>query len=185
MSNTALVIRRAAFAVAGLLLAGCGDSVYEFAEVTGKVTCDGKPAWGGVLIFEPLDAPDKTGRPKGQPGRRSHGLVKEDGTFTLTYEPGGGGKAASGAITGPHRITFIQPQSTPWKWNSADDWMAPEEKDKLKADLASRSVYPELSCGDVLTPGEVEVKAGGSSFEFTLGGDKPKPKRAIKSEGSN
>lgn len=171
--------------MSGLLLSGCGDTVYEMGEVSGKVTCSGKPAWGGVLIFEPLDAPEKTKRPKGSPGRRSQGLVQEDGTFTLTYEPGGGGSASSGALTGPHRVTFIQPQSTPWKWNPQDDWLPAEEKEKLKAELAARPVYPELPCGDALTPGEVEVKAGGNSFEFTLAEGKPRPQRPGKQMGSN
>jgi len=185
MTNAAIVVRRLGHATLGLLLAGCGSSPFEFGNVVGKITCDGKPAWGGVVIFEPLDSPEKTGRPKGQPGRRSQGLVKEDGTFTLTYEPGGGGSEYAGAITGPHRVTFIQPQSTPWKWNPQDDWMEPAEKEKLKADLASRPVYPALSCGSVLVPGEVEVKDGDNSFEFTLSGDRPKPVRPSQGGGSS
>ena len=185
MTNAASAVRRLGFAAVSLALMGCGSSKYQFAEVTGKITCDGKPAWGGVVIFEPLDSPEKTGRPKGQPGRRSQGQVKEDGTFTLTYEPGGGGSALDGAITGPHRVTFIQPQSTPWKWNPQDDWMPAEEKEKLKADLAARPVFPALSCGSGLAPGEVEVKAGDNSFDFTLTGDKPRPVRPAQSGGSS
>jgi hypothetical protein len=168
-----------------LVLTGCGSSIYEFAHVTGKVTCDGKPAWGGVVVFEPLDAPEKTGRPKGQPGRRSQGQVEEDGTFTLTYAPGGGGAEVGGAITGPHRVTFIQPQSTPWKWNSQDDWLPADEKEKLKAELAARPVYPALSCGSTLSPAEVDVKAGGNTFDFTLTGEKPKPVRPSQAGGSS
>jgi hypothetical protein len=185
MTNVGCAVRRLGCAALGLVLLGCGSSEYEFADVTGKVTCDGKPAWGGVVIFEPLDAPEKTGRPKGQPGRRSQGLVQKDGTFSLTYTPGGGGSEVDGAITGPHRVTFIQPQSTPWKWNPQDDWMEPAEKEKLKADLASRPVYPALSCGSTLAPGEVDVKAGDNTFEFTLNGEKPKPVRATNTGGSS
>jgi hypothetical protein len=185
MTNAASAVRRPGWAALSLILMGCGSSPYEFADVTGKVTCDGKPAWGGVIVFEPLDAPEKTGRPKGQPGRRSQGLIQEDGTFTLTYQPGGGGSEVDGAITGPHRVTFIQPQSTPWKWNPQDDWLPDDEKEKLKAEIAARPVYPALPCGSALAPGEVEVKAGGNSFEFTLTGEKPKPVRATNVGGSS
>ncbi len=172
-------------ALLAVLASGCGDDLYQMATVTGRVTCDGKPAWGGVVTLEPLDAPHKTGRPKGNPGRPSRGTVGEDGRFTVTYEPGGGRNAADGALIGPHRVVFILPQSTPWKWSSQDDWLPEEEKAKLKAELAQRPVYPELACSATIAPAEVEVKPGQNEFEFTLQAQAPSKRRIEQPSGSD
>lgn len=161
---------------AGALMTGCGSNAYEMAHVTGTVTCNGKPAIGGFVIFEPLDAPDKTGRPEGNPGRPSRALVGEDGRFTLVYDPGAGSKEVTGAVTGPHKVTFIQPQTTPAKWNPQDDWLPDEEKEKLKAELAARPVYEPLECGSVITPAQVDVQPGTNEFSFTLEAGSPAAK---------
>lgn len=167
------------FSAAGMLCAfGCGTDLYPKATVTGRVMCGDKPAWGGVVTFQPVDAPEKTGRPKGEPGGVSRGQVQEDGSFRLTYEARGMHAAEDGAVTGPHRVVFIPPQSTPWEWNPQDDWLPEEEKAKLKEELAKRPVYPKLDCGAELTPAAVEVKSGSNEFEFTL--QAAAPQKAVK-----
>jgi hypothetical protein len=153
-------------AVAGGLAAGCGSNPYQMAAVRGRVTCQGKPATGGIVIFQPLDAPDRTGRPKGFSGTASNGTIAEDGTFTLTAMDG---KSGAGALVGPHQIIFqLPPTRRPTL--SADDRssMSPEEIKAAEESNRRLPIYPPLPCSDKVTPGEVEVKAGDNEFEFTL-----------------
>lgn len=172
----------------GILCSGCGDDLYERAEVTGRCTCNGKPAVGGYVIFEPIDAPEKTGRPKGNPGRIARGMVKEDGSFSMVLDPRGAELAAEGAFTGPHRVSFLPPLTEPIPWNPADDWLEPEEKEKVKAELAAIPIFEPLECGaEGITPGEVEVNPGSNEFEFTLqpGGTKGPSRARLEPLGSS
>src|SRR5262245_31366693 len=80
------------------LLTGCGGDPYRLVEVRGKViSCDGKPAAGGTVVFYPVDEPDATGRKAGNPGREARGTVEADGSFFLTTI---GITPARGAVTG-------------------------------------------------------------------------------------
>jgi hypothetical protein len=136
--------------------------------VTGRVLCNGKPAWGGTVIFQPIDTPDETGRPSGSPGRAASGLIQEDGSFRLTVPAAGGAEDAVGAVVGRHRISFLMPKTTPWTLSPEDRQLPPEERAEVMAELAKMPVYPELSCGPKISPTEVEVKPGENEFEFTL-----------------
>ena len=151
---------------AGVVGVGCGSNSYQMAAVSGRVTCQGKPAAGGVVIFQPIDAPERTGRSAGHPGGASSGTVGADGTFTLKAQDG---KSGDGALVGPHRVLF-QPPPTKRPPITADDRsvLSPEELKALEQDIARRPVYPPLPCADKVTPGEVEVKPGKTEFEFTL-----------------
>ena len=172
----------------GILCSGCGVNLYETAEVSGRVTCNGKPAVGGFVVFEPIDAPEKTGRPKGEPGRISRGMVQEDGSFTLVMDPRGADLASRGALIGPHRILFVPPLTEPPAWNPSDDWLPEEDKKKLKEELAATPVFEPLECGpEGITPGEVEVKPGSNEFEFTLqpGGTKGPSRARLEPLGSS
>jgi hypothetical protein len=155
----------AAAALAGLS-GGCGSDPYQMAPVRGRITCQGKPAVGGVVTFQPIDAPGKTGRPAGHSGTASQGTVEADGTFTLTAMDG---KSGAGALVGPHRVIF-QPPPTRRPTLSADDRaaMSPEEIKQAEEANSRTPVYPPLPCGDTLTPGEVEVKPGDNEFTFEL-----------------
>jgi hypothetical protein len=148
------------------LSGGCGSDAYQMAPVRGRVTCQGKPAVGGVVVFQPIDAPDKTGRPAGHTGSASRGTVEADGTFTLTAMDG---KSGAGALVGPHRVIF-QPPPTRRPTLSADDRasMSPEEIRQAEEMNRNMPVYPPLPCGDTLRPGEVEVKPGDNEFTFEL-----------------
>ncbi len=154
---------------------GCANP-YRLATVRGHVTCQGKPAVGGQVVFLPIDAPERTGRPSGQSGRPSRGTVGADGTFTLTCEliaDGKPGESAPGALIGPHRVLFKMPLTTRPTMD-ADTRIVlsgAEHKAELKAAeeaLARVPVYAPLPCSDKITPGEVEVKPGSNEFEFTL-----------------
>jgi hypothetical protein len=164
------VIRLAAL-FAGLmslvLLTACRTDPYKLVEVRGTVTsCDGKPAAGGTVVFYPVDAPDKTGRKGGNPGREARGTVGEDGTFTLTTI---GIRPAPGAVTGPHKVAFEMPP-TRRPVLTADDraTMTPEEAKQVEADFASRKVFAPLPCSDQIQPSEVVVNVADNNFEFKL-----------------
>ncbi|HTI49311.1 MAG TPA: hypothetical protein VL475_00115 [Planctomycetaceae bacterium] len=159
--------------IAAVSLAGCGDSLYQAAPVTGTVLCDGKPATGGVVVFQPADAPKETGRPEGEPGLTSTGIVGEDGTFTLMVEARGFDSPRTGALIGPHHVFFRPPRTTPWELDPSDRALPPEQLAKLKEELAKRPVYKPLACGDRINPDTTTVKAGKNSFQFTLAAPTP------------
>lgn len=154
-------------ALAVVVLGGCGGGTYPRAPVKGRVmTWQGLPATGGVIVFQPVDAPDKTGRPAGHPGTASHGTVGQDGTFTLTAIDG---KSGVGAIVGPHLVIFRMPPTKRGGLLPEERAnMSAEDVKAVEADLASRPVYPPLPASDKIQPAEVEVKPGENVLEFTL-----------------
>lgn len=166
MNVCMLPARSLAALIISAALVGCSSDLYPRAPVRGKVTCNGKPTTGAVVVFQPIDAPDKTGRPQGHPGGASTGTVGEDGIFTLTALDGTSGE---GAVIGPHLVIFKPPPTTTPKLTADDrSVMSAEEIKKWEEELSRRPVYPPLPCGNDITPGEVEVVAGDNFFEFTL-----------------
>jgi hypothetical protein len=164
-----LTLLKAASAICAALaiaaLAGCSNP-YQQAPVRGRVTCNGKPAVGGTIIFQPLDAPARTGRPAGEPGIASSGVIGEDGSFVLaSIDASLGG----GAVIGPHQLIFQAPP-TQRPTISADERavMSPEEIQAAEEVNARLPVYPPLDCSTTLAPAEVEVKPGNNEFAFTL-----------------
>jgi hypothetical protein len=156
-----------ATALCSAALCGCRGDLYTLVVVRGRVTtCEGKPAAGGVVVFYPIEDPEQTGRPAGNPGREARGTVGDDGTFTLTTI---GMKPAPGAVTGRHRVAFEMPPtrrpSLPAEDRAA---MSPEEAKKVEADFASRPVYPPLPCSAEIQPAEITVTRDGNDFEFKL-----------------
>jgi len=154
-------------ALSAALLCGCGHDPYRLVDVKGRVTsCEGKPAAGGVVVFAPIDEPEATGRPKGNPGREARGTVADDGTFSLTTI---GTPPARGAVKGKHRVSFEMPVTKRAVLLPEERAaMSPDEIKKLEADFASRPVYPPLRCSDQIQPVEVTVKDSGNDFEFKL-----------------
>src|SRR5689334_19333070 len=137
----------ASIALCAALLCGCRHDPYRLVGVKGRVTsCDGKPAAGGVVVFSPIDEPEVTGRPKGNPGREARGTVAADGTFSLTTI---GIRPAPGAVTGKHRVSFeMPPTSRPVLLPGEKAAMSADEIKKVEADFASRPVYSRLPCSD-------------------------------------
>lgn len=152
--------------LAASILAGCGADAYRMVPVTGKVLCKGQPVAGGIITFQPLDAPAKTGRPAGQTGRASQGTVQADGTFTLAaINP----QQGAGCLLGPHQVLFQLPPTTRPRLTADDKAaMSPDEIKKNEAEIAARPVYPSCPCSADIAPGEVEVETSGNHFEFTL-----------------
>jgi hypothetical protein len=130
------------------------------------MSCEGKPAAGGVVVFAPIDDPDTTGRKQGNPGREARGEVAADGTFSLTTI---GIPPKPGAVTGPHRVTFEMPTGRRPTLSAEDRAnMTADEIKKNEAEFASRVVHPPLPCSDKIQPDQVTVKRDGNHFEFTL-----------------
>src|SRR5687768_18242143 len=122
------------------MLPACRRDPYRLVEVTGKVlTCEGKPAAGGTVVFYPIDDPSASGRPAGNPGREARGTINEDGTFSLTTI---GIPPTPGAVTGRHNVTFEMPPTRRPMLTAEDKAnMTPEEIQKNEAEFASRKIY--------------------------------------------
>lgn len=154
-------------------IGGCSDP-YEYVTVTGTVlTCEGKPAEGGTIVFWPVDEPDKTGRSEGNPGKPAQATIKADGTFELsTPTPDDPTHGRDGAVTGSHTVEFRmpptkRPELTPGEAEAMN--LTQEQVAKVEAGYAATPIYPKLNCSDVLNPNTVEVKADGENhFEFKL-----------------
>jgi hypothetical protein len=147
---------------------GCGNSQYKTATVTGSVFCDGEPAAGGTVILRPIDAPDKTGRPKNMPGPSATAIVEDDGTFSLSLIPIGDDTGTSGALIGPHEVIFGMPPTGARKVARRREEPSPEELAKTQEDLEDEPVYKPLACGRAIWPDTVDVKPGKNVFDFVL-----------------
>lgn len=158
---------RLGWVVVAAAMNGCGKNDYPLVDITGKVmTCEGKPAVGGTVVFYPIDDPSASGRPKGNPGREARGVVGEDGTFKLTSI---GTPPQPGVVTGRHTVEFLHPPMTRPKLTAADKAvMGPEEIKTLEAEYATRPIYPQLPCSLKTSPAEVTVTPEQTQFEFTL-----------------
>jgi hypothetical protein len=117
-----------------------------------------------VIVFQPIDAPEQTGRPAGHPGSAPRGTVGVDGTFTLTSVDG-----KPGTLIGPHRVIFqMPPTKRPRLLAEEREGMSPEEIKAVEEEFSRRPVYPPLPCSANITPAEVEVKPGDNNFELSL-----------------
>lgn len=84
------------FVIASTL--GCGDSQFEYAPVSGKVTLDGEPVSGARVVFMPQASGDSR-----EAGPYSNGETDEQGNFELSSvatDP------HDGAVVGNHRIVI-------------------------------------------------------------------------------
>jgi hypothetical protein len=152
-------------AIAMCLLAGCSDP-YQRAQVRGRVMYQGKPAAGATVEFHPIDAPEETGRPKGNPGSPSVGVADEDGWFTLAVS---GANPGPGVVVGRHQIKFKPPPTARRKLTGDDKAvMTPDEIKEWEEKLNREPIYPPLPKGTTIKPTEVTVKPGNNEFEFTL-----------------
>ncbi len=84
------------FAIPILALAGCSDTEYSLAPVSGKVTLDGKPVDGIRLVFSPMANETNT-----DPGPWSTGVTNSDGEYTLETR-----HKKTGAAVGKHTVMF-------------------------------------------------------------------------------
>lgn len=146
---------------------GCSETKYPLLDITGRVqTCEGKPAIGGTIVFSPIDDPEATGRPKGQPGREARGVIGEDGSFRLITQ---GKTAEKGVVSGRHTVTFeMPPMKRPVLTPGDKEALGPEGTKVREAEIAAMPVYEKVPCSGKLEPAEVTVKGAEDVFEFKL-----------------
>lgn len=152
------------------VLSACSSSKYQTAPVTGTVLCNGKPAHGGIVRFRPIDAPDETGRPPGEPGRMASAIVNEDGTFEMQMEVVMDSASEMGALIGRHDVFFESPRTKPMPLDPLEyEGRTPEQVQEIR-DMIDKAypIYKPISCGTKITPDQVEVVAGKNTIEFTL-----------------
>lgn len=78
------------------LVAGCGDSKFQFASVEGQVQLDGRPVEGATVVFMPISTRDD-----GEAGPYSNGETDAEGRYRLaTTEE----RSRNGAVVGSHRV---------------------------------------------------------------------------------
>jgi hypothetical protein len=112
-------------AVLGLgLLGGCGEEPMEHAPtyaVTGKITFQGQPVTKGAVGFH------------GGEGRPASGIIRPDGTYSLsTFAEG------DGAVAGHYKVSVVA--------NEADPTKMPRPGEKPPKDLVPKKYNnPEMS----------------------------------------
>jgi hypothetical protein len=133
------------------LVAGCGPTRPETAQVGGRVTYRGKPVVAGQIMFYPEE------------GRPAASAIAPDGTYRL-----GTFSATDGATPGHHRVTIQairfktlqRPKTLDEEAHSGDvivrtapEWLVPEKYFRLET-----------------TPLTAEVKRGKNTIDFDLPG---------------
>lgn len=92
IKNRHCASRYALVAICCFGLAGCSESGVPLADVTGRVTFNGRPC-PAEIMFEP------DGHDKRSGGRPSSAFAGDDGRFTLNYTD-----ERKGAVVGRHRV---------------------------------------------------------------------------------
>jgi hypothetical protein len=90
-----------------VVLAGCGTEQFPTAELTGRVTLEGKPLEGVVLQFEPRTSDTKKPLPVG------FGVTDADGRYTAFRT----GNKKSGLVIGVHQVRVTVPEGNTAKVN--------------------------------------------------------------------
>ena len=97
---------RSLLLVAGLLsvVQGCsGIEEFPLGQISGSVTCEGKPVPKAIVYFEPI----RTGE-SAQVGQQGFGLTDENGKFAIsTYGEN------DGAVIGKHLVRVGRSETTP------------------------------------------------------------------------
>ena len=100
-----------------LLIGGCQQEPEVLLPVTGRVTFQGVPVNGGVIVF----APDAS---KGEHGAIAHSTIQADGSYSLLTGD------AAGARPGWYQVTFScpgPPRSQPGQAYSSSESAIPEK----------------------------------------------------------
>lgn len=132
-----------------LFALGCGGS--HLAQVSGKVTMDGKPLAGAVVSFTPMSDEKSTESPLA-----SSGTTNEKGEYTLETV-----KGQKGAIVGKHKVSITLIVSDP------------ESDERVRGKPIPKEGIPKQY--NEQTTLTCDVPAGGrSDANFELKDDKPR-----------
>jgi hypothetical protein len=86
-----------------VVLFGCSSKSYKVAQVSGRVTLDGKPLPKASVTFAPMASKENQ-----NPGPTSHGLTDADGRFTLIFDT-----STTGSVVGKCRVYITTLQTDP------------------------------------------------------------------------
>ena len=138
-----------------LLLAGCpGPKKASVYSVTGKVTVEGKPLIGCVILFAPVGT-----------GSTASGAIGPDGSYKLSTDGG-----RQGALPGKYKVQFAPGQEMMQKM-MMEQMMSGPPAGGVKAKQTApkfKAPYPE-SYGDAATsPKEVTVEAKSNVIDLAI-----------------
>lgn len=140
-------IAAALVAAGALTFAGCGPKRPETAQVSGRVTYQGKPVVEGRIMFQP------------EQGRPATASIAADGTYRLTTF-----EAGDGAVLGRHRVTIesrrITVPNAPKSF--ADETKAPVGPPKVEW------LVPEKYSNRETSPLTADVKPGRNAIDFDI-----------------
>lgn len=89
-------------ALTGAILPGCGREAFPTAEVTGRVTLEGKPLEGVVVQFEPRNLNSKKLLPA------AFGISDAEGRYRAFRT----GKKKFGAVVGVNQVRIVVPEGS-------------------------------------------------------------------------
>jgi hypothetical protein len=130
-----------------LLATGCSSSPPPLAEVSGKLTMNGKPLGNVKVTFHP--DPDQ-----GTRGPGSVGTTNADGTFTLTFPPD-----KAGALVGHHRVILTDLDTFGTKFVGRAEYVSEDPKGAYM-ETPKKPRFPEAYGDLARTPVRVELKPG-------------------------
>jgi hypothetical protein len=136
----------AAGLLAALFASGCSNRP-PLAQVTGKVTLNGKPLGNVRVAFHP--DPDK-----GTTGPGSSGVTDAEGNFALKFEDG-----SPGAIVGHHRVLLNDLDVFGNVFVGRGDYRSEDPKGG-KAEVPKKPRFAAVYTDLANTPVRLEVKAG-------------------------
>jgi hypothetical protein len=136
-----------------LLLAGCNAKTNSY-QVSGRVTLDGQPLTGTLVMFSPTQEGN---------GNTACGYTKEEGQFKIQMP---GGKADSGTTSGEYFVTFTKTESR-WDGHSYhyDEVTKTKTQDKV---LYGIEILPKIYTTKETTPFTVIVEKKNNKFTFEL-----------------
>jgi hypothetical protein len=145
-----------------LALAGCGPGHgLTLGRVQGKVSYKGEPVRYGTVFF----VPDVS---KGTDGPSAMGIIKEDGTYTLSTDSGG-----DGALVGHHKVGVVGLDPTPIDNASEKPLPNPEEAPgefmlaKGKALQQARRA-PRKAAAAATAQGDTFTDRGGRTYRYVI-----------------
>jgi hypothetical protein len=145
-----------------MALAGCGPGHgLTLGRVQGKVTYKGEPVRYGTVFFVPNTS-------KGTDGPSAMGIIKDDGTYTLSTDSGG-----DGALVGHHKVGVVGLDPTPINTTSEKPLPKPEEEPgefmiaKGKVAKQARRA-PRKAAAAAAEPGDTFTDRGGRTFRYVI-----------------
>ena len=156
-----------AFGVLSLTVAGCGGGgadLPDLGTVSGKVTMDGQPLAGAVVIFTPVSGPGS-----------STGITDESGEYKLVF------RQAVGAVVGSHKVSISKRNAEDLSLHDQQAGTGPDAPAAAAPAAAGGHGQSAGDAGSTRDPAETiaakyndateltaDVKSGDNTIDFTL-----------------